>query len=341
MDRPLVSVITPTYNHESFILQCLDSVLSQTFEDWEQIIVDDGSTDKTAAIVARYAAADRRIHLIRQRHKGIWRLSEAYNSALERARGKYIAILEGDDFWPSYKLGKQISFHDDQVLLSYGDTQVVESDGTPRGIVKRPGFSGVVGNVDFLRFALLTNTNIRPQSAICDTIAVRKLGGFHQDNFPAVDWPTFVRLAQLSGCFVFQPVILGCWRQHSLQVTGSHGIELAEGRLRIALEQYAGLSDSLRQQLHISEQRIVASHAAILADTYLCSVRSALKDADRAKLEYSLARLWRYGSAMRKAQAVYALLAMKAGWDMEWIYSAYSLVQRVWSGTRQDRGRAQ
>jgi len=75
--HPLVSIITPTYNHERFIAQCIESALAQTYPHWEQIIIDDGSTDRTAEIVARYD--DERIIYVRQANQGIWRLAETYN----------------------------------------------------------------------------------------------------------------------------------------------------------------------------------------------------------------------------------------------------------------------
>ena len=66
---PLVSIITPTYNHENFIAQCLESVLSQSYVAWEQIVVDDGSTDRTREIISQYK--DERIKYIHQANKGI------------------------------------------------------------------------------------------------------------------------------------------------------------------------------------------------------------------------------------------------------------------------------
>jgi len=68
--RPLVSIITPTYNHQEFIAECIDSVLAQTYFEWEQIIIDDGSTDGTPRIISRYV--DKRIKYIRQENQGIW-----------------------------------------------------------------------------------------------------------------------------------------------------------------------------------------------------------------------------------------------------------------------------
>ena len=112
-----VSIITPTYNHEKFIGACLDSVRAQTDPDWEMIVVDDGSTDRTGDLVAAAAAADPRIRHVRQPNKGLARLGETYNEALRLARGDLVAILEGDDFWPPHRLAVQRPAFDDPAVV--------------------------------------------------------------------------------------------------------------------------------------------------------------------------------------------------------------------------------
>jgi len=111
MNRPahcLVSVITPCRNCEAFIGAAIDSVRAQTLADWEMIVVDDASTDASAAIVADYAARDRRICLVPlPRPAGA---ASARNTAIASARGRYIAFLDSDDLWFPDKLAKQVAF---------------------------------------------------------------------------------------------------------------------------------------------------------------------------------------------------------------------------------------
>lgn len=95
-EHPLVSVIVPAYNAAGYLRRCVDSVLGQTLADFELLIVDDGSTDATAAICASYAEADARVRVIRQENGGV---SAARNRGLAEARGDYIAWLDSDDYF--------------------------------------------------------------------------------------------------------------------------------------------------------------------------------------------------------------------------------------------------
>ena len=104
----LVSIITPTYNTEKFITETLKSVQNQTYQNWEMIIVDDCSKDKTVEIIHDYMENDHRVHLIQlNKNSGA---GVARNAALKDAKGKYIAFLDSDDLWKPEKLSKQIMF---------------------------------------------------------------------------------------------------------------------------------------------------------------------------------------------------------------------------------------
>ena len=92
---PKVSIIIPIYKVEKHLSACLDSVLEQTFQNWEAICVNDGSPDKCGEILAKYAQKDKRIKIITQQNQG---LSMARNLGLERATGQYILFLDSDDF---------------------------------------------------------------------------------------------------------------------------------------------------------------------------------------------------------------------------------------------------
>lgn len=103
---PLVSVIIPAYNAERFISKTLQSVSSQTYKNIEVLVVDDGSTDQTAAIVRSFANTDPRIILLQQKNAGV---ATARNLAIQRSRGDYIAPIDADDIWFPQNLEKQVS----------------------------------------------------------------------------------------------------------------------------------------------------------------------------------------------------------------------------------------
>lgn len=104
--KELVSIITPTYNCSKFIGATIESVLSQTYKNFEMIIVDDASTDDTESVVKSYK--DRRIKYIKLKTNS--GPAVARNTAMEEAKGKYMAFLDSDDLWVPSKLEKQIKF---------------------------------------------------------------------------------------------------------------------------------------------------------------------------------------------------------------------------------------
>ena len=106
--KALVSIITPAYNSAKFIAETIQSVQNQTYENWEMLIVDDGSTDKTEAIVLSFVNKDKRIqfHKLKQNSGA----GVARNTAIEKVNGNYIAFLDSDDLWKPEKLQKQLLF---------------------------------------------------------------------------------------------------------------------------------------------------------------------------------------------------------------------------------------
>lgn len=102
----LVSVIIPAFNAAAYIRQTLNSVLAQTYQEIEVIVVDDGSSDATAVIVEEFSTRDDRFHLVRQSNAGV---GAARNTAIRKARGRYIAPLDADDLWFPQKLEKQVA----------------------------------------------------------------------------------------------------------------------------------------------------------------------------------------------------------------------------------------
>lgn len=104
----LVSIITPAYNAAAYITETIESVLAQTYPNWEMLIVNDCSKDNTEEIVQSYAKKDKRIKLINLKQNS--GAATARNTAIQNAKGRYIAFLDSDDLWKKEKLQKQIQF---------------------------------------------------------------------------------------------------------------------------------------------------------------------------------------------------------------------------------------
>ena len=169
---PKVSVITPAYNSSLFIEDTIKSVQAQTFEDWELIIVDDCSTDKTYDLAKSYALLDNRIIVLQNcKNSGV---ASSRNKALDYAKGNFIAFLDSDDLWLPDKLEKQIEFMEkNNYVLTYTDYQ--EFDSKTKKV-----FKNVIKAPD-----IMTAKKIYGNTAIgCLTVMVNKSlsGDFHMPN---------------------------------------------------------------------------------------------------------------------------------------------------------------
>ncbi len=124
----LVSIITPSYNSSKFIKDCVASVFSQTYKNWEMIIVDDCSKDNSKEIISELSTKDKRIKpIFLEKNVGA---AEARNAAIRQSKGKYVAFLDSDDLWNPKKLEKQLSFmYENEIAFSYTNYQFISENG--------------------------------------------------------------------------------------------------------------------------------------------------------------------------------------------------------------------
>lgn len=216
---PKVSIITSTYNHENFISHCIESVINQTYQNWEIIIIDDASIDKTYKIASNFAKKDKRVRLIHHRRNwGIKNLDKTYNQALKLAKGELIAILEGDDFWPKDKLTSQVkAFEDNNVVLSYGNWAMTNQSGKSIYIRNYKKFNiNLLNNQpipSILNLFLTLQFDIGSQTVLIRKKALLDIKGFKSDKYyPFIDIPTYLHLT-LKGKFAYLPYLLGYYRR--------------------------------------------------------------------------------------------------------------------------------
>lgn len=129
MKSPLVSIIIPSYNYGLFISQTLDNLLAQSYQNWEAIIVDDGSADETRQVVSEYIKKDSRFFYIYQSNQGP---SAARNNGLKNAKGAYVAFLDADDLVSKEKIERQVGYMEQKVDCDISYTSYFHfKDGEP------------------------------------------------------------------------------------------------------------------------------------------------------------------------------------------------------------------
>ena len=261
MPSPKFSVLCPTYNHESYIAQCIESVKQQTFQDWELLILDDGSSDKTGEVVKLFLK-DKRIHYFHQENKGAGKVPENYNILLNKAKGNFITILEGDDFASPHLLEEHLKAFDKKPnsILSFNIVNVMEpgynwtAPKLPKNENEKLIFENIpVGNalneLFFRCFIPAQGVTIRRDILI-------EAGGFEKvEGLPTVDYPTWLKLAQ-KGSFIFVPKVLANWRRHQTQSTKQRIVILTKLMLPEFLNTYDNLPDNLKSALKVSRSQI-------------------------------------------------------------------------------------
>lgn len=132
MEKDLISIIVPVYNAERFLDQTINTVLDQTYKNWELILVDDKSTDSSVEIINKYIDKNKNIKLIQNKENSGAAVSR--NNGIEVANGRYIAFLDADDLWKKDKLEKQIKFmKEKKCAFSFTGYEFANEDGIGNG----------------------------------------------------------------------------------------------------------------------------------------------------------------------------------------------------------------
>ncbi len=220
---PRVSAVVPAYNRARWLGEALDSALAQDFDGLEVVVVDDGSTDDTPAVCARYGA---RVRYVRQENAG---QSAAVNRGVDLARAEYVAFLDSDDAWLPGKLRRQVPMLDGDrgAAVLYAGVEYVDGDGrpvpgarrahgTPSGEVLRP---------------LLRENFLRTPTVLFRRAAFLAAGGYDRGLSCVNDWDMWLRLAARHR-FLFDPVPSARYRLHGEQAVRDRR-RMAEERVRV------------------------------------------------------------------------------------------------------------
>ena len=225
--RPQISIIITTYNRGNFICEAIHSALSQSFSDWEMIIIDDASEDDTEEIVKKYLEKDSRIKYIKN-DKNIGK-AKTYNKALSIAISQYIAPLDSDDIWLDRdKLKKQVDFLDanpDYALLG-GGIMHIDAHSKPIKKVLFPVYDSVIRNIilqfnPFAQSTLLYRKNV-----------ALECGGYSTEYKISDDYELWLKIG-LKHKFTNIPQVLSGYRIHGGNITHTKRLTAAREILEI------------------------------------------------------------------------------------------------------------
>lgn len=209
---PQVSIITPCYNASRYISQTIDSVLTQTFTDWEMIIVDDGSKDDSSDIVEKYVKKDSRIRLIQQPNGGS---ANARNHGIREATGRYIALLDADDLWLPQFLEKQIEFmKEKKAICVYSSYKRIDENSNEilKPLICRP----------FVNYKKMQITNfIGCLTGLYDSSKYGKK--YLDEKLKSIrdDYAYWLEIIKLENAAYGNPEVLACYRVIKSSTTGN------------------------------------------------------------------------------------------------------------------------
>ena len=281
---PTISIVLPTYNRAVQLEQAIKSVLAQTYQDWELLIIDDGSTDETPEIVKKFREADLRIRYLNGFHQGV---SAARNLGVQHSQGAFIAFLDDDDLWLPEKLDRQMS-----LFAAHPEWAFVYTQADLRYADGKPGKPRTPLPVTFE--ALLGRNMIALPSVLIRKYIIVSLGGFNEAMDVSEDIDLWLRVASRHTFGAIPDALTVC--HQSRDRNDARYIRAVKNHL-ITLE---GL---LKQGLSMSRRR--------------CVLRKL------AKVRYSLARIRRtqghYFEASREfSRAVRADVAVGLLWQRGW-----------------------
>jgi glycosyltransferase involved in cell wall biosynthesis len=264
---PLFSIVVAAYNHEQFVRQQVESILAQTFQDFEVVAVDDGSSDRTAEILEEYVP---RIRVIRQENRGV---ADARMRGIRETTGELVCFVDSDDCLEPRRLEWQAAAFQasPEIGLVYGDARIIDLNGNELGRFSelyRP-HDGDVAFELFRRYCFVPAI-----SATFRRGFLEQTGGFWGPG-PLCDYLKWIELAMVSKV-VRLPLVLGSWRRHPESVSYS------ANREKLYLEVVASL-EQLRAKWPEFAARTGFASLARYAQAYVLIGFSAARNGDASK----------------------------------------------------------
>lgn len=209
--KELVSIIMPSYNTGRFIAETIESVIAQTYTNWELIIVDDCSTDNTDDVVSPYLSDERVRYIKNEKNSGA---AVSRNRALRKAKGRWIAFLDSDDLWLPEKLEKQLNFmNENGYYFSYTNYEEIDENGCKRGVrVTGPKRVTKIGMYNYCWPGCLT---VMYDAAVIGLIQVEDI---KKNN----DYAMWLEVCKKANCYLLDET-LALYRRGRLGSVSTHG----------------------------------------------------------------------------------------------------------------------
>jgi glycosyltransferase involved in cell wall biosynthesis len=219
----------PVYNAQPYVAQAIESILAQTFRDFDFIVIDDGSTDNTLAILEQFAKRDSRIRLISRPNTGI---VGALNDGLAVAQGDYIARMDADDRCEPNRFALQLSrLRADNSIVALGScAMMIDPDGAPLGPALVP-----LSHEEIEVRHLAGASSIFHPAVLMHTSVLRKLGGYREGFCPCEDFDLWLRLGEV-GRLENLPERLFIWRRTATGIVASQTDRMKETILRVLVD---------------------------------------------------------------------------------------------------------
>lgn len=252
MKQPLISVVMPVFNGEAYVAAAVKSIVRQSYANFEFLIFDDGSTDRTPAILEWWARRDERIRVCREGHRGIVAM---LNEGIAHARGKLIARMDADDLALPERFAQQVHYLQQHpgCLAVGSDCLLIDPQGCPIRRLRQPTEHE---EIDRRHLRGISGTIAHP-SVMYRRDAVKRVGGYRADFQWVEDLDLWLRLAEV-GCLANLPVVLLKYRQHFQSV--------CHRRRSRQMELLGLLLQDVRQRRGLPAPEVVPTPAAAVAD---------------------------------------------------------------------------
>ncbi len=245
MPEPLVSIVIPAFNAERFLRPAIESMICQTFSDWEMICLNDGSRDSTGQMLDGFAANDPRIRVIHQENQGVTR---TLNRGLSLARGPLIARMDADDIAMANRLTLQAKFladHPNHVAVG-GAILKIDTDSDRLGIDRLP-----TEHSDIEAALLKRDTGLFHPTVMMRAAAVEAVGGYRPEHLAVEDHDLWLRLAQFGRLGNLNEVLL-CYRLHPASACWQKAAAQRENMNHVLAEAYAARGQQMPEHLRLS-----------------------------------------------------------------------------------------